>query len=175
MTATTLQRPATHESNEYFKLYINQVKGNDIIASLSEGQKLMESFCRLIPSDKWNYRYAENKWTIKEVVMHIIDTERVMAYRALRIARNDQTPLPGFEQDGFIANAKTFNRTPESLLAEYMAVRAATIALFIHFDEEMFSRMGTASGYPISVRALAYIIAGHEAHHLAIIRERYLV
>ncbi len=174
MTATTLQRPALHESNEYFKLYINKVAGNDIIASLSKGQKMMESFCRLIPSDKWDYRYAEDKWTIKEVVMHIIDTERVMAYRALRIARGDQTPLPGFDQDDFIATSKTYKRSPESLLAEYMAVRSATISMFIHFDEEMFGRMGTASGYPISVRALAYIIAGHETHHLAIIKERYL-
>ncbi|MGB0931002.1 MAG: DinB family protein [Chitinophagales bacterium] len=174
MTATTLQRPDIHESNDYFKRYINKVVGNDIVASLSKGQKMMESFCRLIPSEKWDYRYAEDKWTIKEVVMHIIDTERIMAYRALRIARNDKTSLPGFEQDDYIANSKTHKRSPESLLAEYMAVRSATLSLFIHFDEEMFKRMGTASGYPISVRALAYIIAGHETHHLAIVQERYL-
>lgn len=173
MTAT-LQRPAPHESNDYFKRYINKVPNSDIIASLSEGQKEMEQFCQQIPSNKWEHRYAEGKWTIKEVLMHIIDTERIMAYRALCIARNDQTSLPGFDQDDYILPSNANLRSPESLLAEYKAVRAATIALFVHFDQTMFTRMGTANNSPISPRALAYIIAGHEIHHLAIVRERYL-
>ena len=173
MTAT-LQRPALNESNDYFRLYINKVAGNDIIAALSRGQKMMEDFCKYIPSDKWDYRYAEGKWTIREVLAHIIDTERVMTYRALRIARNDKTPLPGFEQDDYTQYSNANKRSPESLLAEYMAVRAASLALFLNFDDEMFGRIGTASGYPISPRALAYIIAGHEIHHLAIVREKYL-
>ncbi|MEZ4884112.1 MAG: DinB family protein [Chitinophagales bacterium] len=175
MTTIKLQRPALHESNDYFKRYINKVATNDIIAALSEGQKAMEHFCQYIPADKWDYRYAEGKWTIKEILLHIIDTERIMAYRALRIARNDKTALPEFEQDDFILYCNANERSPESLLAEYMAVRASTISLFLHFDDEMWGRMGTASNYPISARALAYIIAGHEIHHLAIVKERYLV
>ena len=171
---TTLQRPALNESSEYFRLYINKVAGNDIIAALAEGQKTVEQFCRQIPAEKWDFRYAEGKWNIREVLAHLIDTERVMAYRALRVARNDKTPMPGFEQDDYTQYSNANNRSSESLLAEYMAVRASTLALFLNFDEEMFGRIGTASGHPASARASAYIIAGHEIHHLAIIKEKYL-
>lgn len=171
---TTLQRPTAQEYNEYYKGYIDKVTTNDIIAALSDGQKEMEHFCQQVPFNKWEYRYAEGKWTVKEVLMHIIDTERIMAYRALRVARNDKTSLAGFNQDDYIPTSNANLRTPDSLLAEYKAVRASTLALFLHFDEEMFSRIGTANGSPISPRALAFIIAGHEIHHWAILREKYL-
>ncbi len=171
---TTLQRPDLNESSEYFRLYINKVAGNDIIAALSQGQKTMEQFCQQIPAEKWDFRYAEGKWTIREVLAHLIDTERIMAYRALRVARNDKTPMPGFEQDDYTRYSNANNRSPESLLAEYMSVRAASLALFLNFDDEMFGRIGTASGHPSSPRASAYVIAGHEIHHLAILKEKYL-
>ncbi len=171
----TLQRPTAQEYNDYYKGYIDKVASSDIIAALSDGQKEMERFCQHVPANKWGYRYAAGKWTIKEVLMHIIDTERIMAYRALRVARNDKTSLAGFNQDDYIPTSNANLRSPDSLLAEYKAVRASTIALFLHFDNEMFARISTANESPISARALAFIIAGHEIHHWAILRERYLI
>ena len=119
-------------------------------------------------------RYEPGKWSIKEVVGHVSDTERVMGYRLLRIGRGDVTPLPGFEQDPYVAAAGADRRPLASLLAELEAVRAATLALVESLPAEAWERRGTASGNPVSARALAYIIAGHAAHHHAVLRERYL-
>jgi hypothetical protein len=119
------------------------------------------------------HAYAPGRWTVKEVIGHIADTERVMAYRALRIARGDRTPLPGFEQDPYVAVAELNDRPLPELLAELAAVRAATVALFTGIPTAAWTRMGTASDAPCSVRALAYIIAGHELHHRALLHERY--
>jgi hypothetical protein len=118
-------------------------------------------------------RYAPEKWSIKEVVGHLIDTERVMSYRALRIARGDQTPLASFDENAFVRHAQFDGRSTASLLDEWRSVRDASVRLFEGFSPEVNMRRGTASGAEISVRALAYIIAGHELHHRAILRERY--
>jgi hypothetical protein len=127
-----------------------------------------------VPEEKLSYRYAEGKWTIKEIMAHLIDDERIYAYRALRFARNDQTELPGFDQDDYAIESAANERSLDDLLEEFAAVRRSTIALFNSFDERVWTRSGVASGNVMSVRAAAYHIAGHELRHLNIIKERYL-
>ncbi|MEM9820426.1 MAG: DinB family protein [Bacteroidota bacterium] len=170
-----LQRPTTQASSSYFKRYIDQVEGNDILKALLEQKANTLQFAQDLPGDKWEWAYAPNKWTIKEVMIHLIDTERVFAYRALRFARHDQTPLPGFEQDDYVIGARASQRSVASVLREYQAVRAASLALFESLDEAAMLNIGTASNSPFSPLALAYVIAGHELHHMKIIQERYLV
>jgi DinB superfamily len=119
------------------------------------------------------FRYAPEKWSVKQVVGHLCDVERVFGYRALRIARADATPLPGFDEDAWAANAGSDARDMADLVAEYRALRASTLALFASFDEAAYARRGTANGHPISVRALAHVIAGHERAHVAMLHERY--
>lgn len=120
------------------------------------------------------YRYAEAKWTIKEILVHIVDDERIYAYRALRFARNDRTELPGFEQDDYTRASHANARSLTNIFEEYEAARSATIAMFNGFDDGALLRSGVANGTVMSVRAAAYHIAGHELHHVSIIRERYL-
>ncbi|MEM8907585.1 MAG: DinB family protein, partial [Bacteroidota bacterium] len=129
MMSTFLQRPQPHESSDYYKNYIRQVEGQDILSTLKHLQSQTEAFFQSIPTDKWTYAYAPGKWTIKELVIHLLDTERIMAYRALRIARNDQTPMPGFEQDDYVPQAFADKRSVASLIEEYRTVRAASITL----------------------------------------------
>ena len=171
---TTLKKPEAKESADYYKKYIGLVDGNDFVRVLEMLMPKTAAFLNALDAAKWNYRYAEGKWSIKEVMLHVLDTERIMAYRALCIARNDKTPLPGFEQDDYIPFMDTENRSPKSIIEEYMAVRKATIEMFRYFNDDMLNRIGTASGNPCTPRALGYIIAGHELHHMSIIRERYL-
>ena len=128
---------------------------------------------RGISEERAGFRYAPEKWSIREVVGHLLDTERVMAYRALRIARGDTTPLAGFEENSYVEAAGFDARPLPDLVAEFGLVRTATLALLRGFDEVAFQRRGTASGWPVSVRALAFIIAGHERHHAGLLRERY--
>ena len=171
----TLKRPEPKESNDYYKTYISKVVGDNFLNVLEMLVPKTVALLSSLDDSKWNYRYADGKWSIKEVMMHVVDTERIMAYRALRIARNDKTPMPGFEQDDYIPFTNAENRSPESIIAEYKAVRRATIELYKYFNDEMLSRVGTASGNSFTPRALGYVIAGHELHHLGILRERYLV
>ncbi len=169
-----LKRPADKESHDYFKLYINQVPGDDFVQTLKNSLVSTYTLLKSLDASTWDFRYDEGKWTIKEVMIHIMDTERIFAYRALRISRNDMTPLPGFEQDDYAPHYDANNRSIKSILKEFKAVRKATIAMFRNFNDEMFERIGTASDHPVSARALGYMIAGHEIHHIRIIRERYL-
>jgi hypothetical protein len=127
-----------------------------------------------LPEERLLYRYAKDKWTIKEILVHIIDDERIYGYRALRFARNDKTDLPGFDQDDYTLSSRANERSIENILAEYEAVRHATIALFNGLPENSFMRMGVANRNKATVRALAYHIAGHELHHVNIIKEKYL-
>ncbi len=170
----THQRPAAQESHDYYKLYIGQVPGDDFMSVLNNLNTSTTQLLENLPTEKWDYRYAEGKWSIREVLLHIIDTERIMAHRALRIARNDMTPMPGFDQDDYIPYCDADARSIPSLLQEYRAVRAATLAQFDYFNDEMLARIGTASERPFSPRALGFIIAGHELHHLNVLHERYL-
>ena len=169
----TPRKPQANESGEYFKRYINLVETENIVAALKNQLTDIEQFFREWPRNKWDHAYAEGKWTIKEVLIHMMDAERILAYRALRIARNDATSLPGFDQDEFTPFMNAANRSAESIMSEYRAVRMATIALVENLDDAASYRIGTASNDPASPLAMAFVIAGHEIHHMNIIREKY--
>jgi hypothetical protein len=124
--------------------------------------------------DKFDYRYAEGKWTIKEIIQHIIDTERIFAYRALRISRNDQTPLPGFDENDFANNTAAQTRGLQDLLTEFSAVRHSNLLLFKSFSDEQLLQVGIASEHSISVRAIGFILIGHQKYHQKVFEERYL-
>lgn len=168
------RRPALEEIPDFYQNYVKQVEGDKIELILDDARKETLAFLALLPDEKWTYAYAPEKWTIKEVLLHLTDTERVFAYRILRMSRGDETPLPGFDQNVFVPNSDANNRSIASIIAEYRAVREATLQLIRYFTPEMWERKGTASGVPFSPLTIAFITAGHEAHHLRIIRERYL-
>jgi hypothetical protein len=168
-----LVRPESTEYPPFYETYVSKVQGGDVISHL-ESQRLQTAQLFAASTERdGNFRYAPGKWTIKEVVGHLSDSERIFSYRALRIARGDQTPLPGFEQDDYVKNGNFGEQSLADLVAEYGAVRVATLALLRSFNAEAWSRRGTASNNPITVRALAFIIAGHELHHRDILKERY--
>ena len=165
-----MRRP---ETSEYAEYYIRQVPGTDLLRVLeSERLKMAQAFAGR-PEGEGNFRYAPGKWTVKETLGHIADTERIFTYRALRIGRDDKTPLPGFEQDDFIRSAGFAERTLADLAEEFDSVRGATLTLFRSFGEETWSRRGVASQKEVTARALGFITAGHQIHHRAILEERY--
>jgi len=169
-----LERPGEGEYLPYYAGYIARVPAGDIVAILREqGQSLLE-LLRHVPAASADYAYAPGKWSIKEVIGHLADAERVFAYRALRFARADATPLPGFDENEWMPTAHYGARALAHIEAEFAAVRAATIALLDGLPEEAWTRWGEANGHSITVRALAAITAGHELHHREILRERYL-
>ena len=163
-----------NEYNSYYKTYIDSATNLNIVEGLKQNLDSVVAFYSAIPHDKHDFAYAEGKWTIKAILLHIIDTERIFTYRALRIARLDKTPLMGYEQDDYAVTAKAGSRTLMNILEEYKAVRHAPIALYNSFDSVSLAQIGEASGFPISVRAIGYILTGHENHHNQIIVERYL-
>jgi uncharacterized damage-inducible protein DinB len=169
-----MERPTPNEYNPYFEGYINQVPEGNIISLMESQLDDTIRFLKEIPLEKHDYRYAENKWTVKEVLGHIIDCERIFSYRALRIARNDKTPLPGFEQDDYIKHANFSQLKFEDLIEQFFGLRKSTLLMFESFEEEYFTRIGVSNNHEISSRALAYIIVGHVTHHINIIKERYL-
>lgn len=162
------------EYNPYYKGYIERYDGKPIIEALVAQKELCSRFFNEFPVDKSEYRYEEGKWTPKEIFLHINDTERVMAYRALRFSRNDLAPLVGFEQDDYVEHGAAADRTIQDLQLEFDHIRSSTISLFQHLPQGKMTNIGTASDSPISVRALGYIILGHVDHHYQIIKERYL-
>jgi uncharacterized damage-inducible protein DinB len=166
--------PEAHEYNPYYEQYIAKSKGENVIETLLEGLSKVTELINSLTDAQLRSAYAEGKWTIKEVIQHMMDTERIFCYRALRFARNDKTNLPGFEQDDFVPYSGANDRDAKALLQEYSAIRHATIALFRSFSDEMLVRVGTAANSNMSVRAAVYIVAGHEKHHMNIINERYL-
>ena len=169
-----IARPEKNEYAAFYETYISLVKGDDILSVLKQNKIETQNILAEITEEKAHFRYAENKWSIKELVGHIIDTERIFAYRALRFARNDQTPVEGFSQDPYIKNADFDNCRFTDLIAEFAFVRDANILMFQNFPDKAWTRTGTASENLVSVRALAYMIAGHELHHVNILKERYL-
>ncbi len=160
--------------NPYYKTYIEKVGDVALLDALKKQCDNFPKFMASIPKEKLTYAYAENKWTILEALQHIIDTERIFQYRALRFSRNDKTPLPGFDQDFYVPESMANKKSIALMIAEYKSVREATIHLFTHFDERILKRVGMASDSPMSVGALGFIICGHQRHHRDIIRERYL-
>jgi hypothetical protein len=177
-TATSVKasatKPGKSEFLPYYDRYIGLVPDGDVISTLTTQMAETQALLRALPASVATYRYAPDKWSVNEVVGHMIDSERIFASRALRFARNDATPLPGFEQDDYVRNS-SFDAFPLSEVAsELDAVRQSTLFLFRHMDEQSWTRRGIANNAEVSVRALAYIIAGHELHHCEIIRTRYL-
>lgn len=165
-----------NEYAPYYAQYIKSIeqKGKSIIESLIDSQKDFDITLRAVSKEKEDYAYAEGKWTLKEVIQHIIDTERVFCYRALCFARNDKTELPGFDQDFFVVNDNSNERDYNDLLDEMDILRKGTILLFKSFTDESLLRIGVGSGNKMSVRALGYLFSGHQEHHLNVIKERYL-
>lgn len=162
------------EFAEYYVQYINNVQCLDIVEALENNlDEVIDLVQDEIPEEKYKYRYQPKKWSIQEIIQHLIDAERIFAYRALRIARFDQTPLAGFEEDDYVKVCNADHRSMEDLLQEFVLVRKSTIKLFESFTEEMLLHKGTASNNPISVRAIGYIIPGHCIHHQNVIKERY--
>lgn len=178
MTAMTgaprATRPGADEHAPYYGAYVGKVPDGDVVRTLAAQIGETAALLRGIPEAGAGHRYAEGKWSIREVVGHVADAERIFAYRALRFARGDGTELPGFDEAAFVARSRLDHRTLGSLVDELLAVRGATVALFDHLFPEEWDRRGTANGKVMSVRALAWVIAGHERHHVAVLRERYL-
>ena len=170
-----IEKPKDGEYPAYAIIYMKLVPNDGLLLKhLSDGFDNIKKLILSLPVEKLLYRYANNKWTIKEVLVHIIDDERIYAYRALCFARNEKTPLPGFEQDDYVAFSNANDRSIENILQEYEAVRKATIALYEGLDDEALLRSGIANNNKATVAALGYHIAGHELHHLNIIKEKYL-
>lgn len=162
------------EYNPYYHNYILALGEVDLMEELENGTKDFLSLMDNVPDEKLGFSYAPGKWTLAESLVHMIDTERVFQYRALRFARNDTTNLPGFDQDAYVPNSNAGARSKSDIVEDYKAVRRSTLTLFKSFTPDMFLRKGVASGSQMSVRALGFIICGHQAHHLGIAKERYL-
>jgi hypothetical protein len=173
MTTHSIQRPQADEHAPYYGKYIAQVPDGDLVSLLREQLVDTVSLVRGA-ADRADFAYAPGKWTLKESIGHLSDVERVMSYRALRVARGDRTNLPGFDENAYVANANFASRTLDDLLEELQVVRASTIQLARHLSPGELARRGTANGNEVSARALFYIIAGHERHHVQLFRDKYL-
>jgi hypothetical protein len=172
---TYAKRPETGEFAPFYAPYITRVPEGDIADILESQIKTHTAKLRTIPEERGTFRYQPGKWSINDVVNHMSDTERVQSYRLMRVARGDKTPLPGFEENDYAAIAGADGRDLSEIIDELEAVRRATILLVRSFDPEVWPRRGVANTYDVSAQALAYIIAGHELHHMNILRERYNV
>jgi len=165
---------ATTEYKSYYQTYISKAGQHKLLDGLELSFNNTLDFYNTLPSEKLEYAYADGKWTIKEIIQHLIDTERVFTYRALSIGRGDSTNLPGFDENAFAANSSANKRTMLSLIEEYTHLRNASLQLYNSFSNEMLLETGIASGGNLSVRAIGFILIGHETHHCEVIRERYL-
>ena len=174
MTTASATRPPAAEYKPYFGTYIDKVPDGDVIAALEAGIATTRKLLASVSEERAGFRYAPGKWSVKEVLGHMSDTERIFTYRLLAFARGDVTPLPGFDENAYTP-AQESDRVPFAwLLDEFVAVRAATLALLKVLPPAAWARVGVASGHPLSARASAWIIAGHEIHHRAVLEARYL-
>ena len=169
----TIARPQPGEYAPYYEHYIGLVQGEDILDTLDQQRREMMLLLCGRDDEEGDFRYAPDKWSAKEVLGHVCDSERIFAYRALRISRADATPIEGFEQDDYVRNGPFAQRPLADLVEDFIAVRRATVSLLRNLDEAAWSRRGIANKNEVSVRALAYIIAGHELHHRRILEEKY--
>ncbi|MCZ6598438.1 MAG: DinB family protein [Planctomycetota bacterium] len=174
MPTESRKRPARDEYHEFYDEYVSLVPDGDVVAILKDQRDEVLALLDGLPAEKHDHRYAPGKWSIKQVLGHLIDTERIFAFRALHIARGDAQPLPGMDQDEWMATADFGRRPLASLLDEYGHLRSASIGLFEGFDEEVLGRVGTANDVRFTVRTFPYIMAGHERHHVEVLKERYL-
>ena len=170
---TTIPRPRADEHTPYYARYIGLVPDGDLVEILRSQQQETVRLLRPLSEERARFAYAPGKWTVKEVIGHISDGERIFAYRALRFARGDAQPLMGFDENTYVPAGRFNDRALVDLLDEFEAIRTATIHLLRHLNDEELARSGPANNNPISVRALAYVIAGHERHHVKLLRERY--
>jgi len=168
-------RPEKTEYAEFYANYVSLVNEIDIVSALQNQPDELKDLLADVSAEKENFRYAENKWSVKELLGHIVDGERVFSYRALRISRGDETPLAGFEENFYVANSNFGNSNVADLLEEFSLLRQSNVLLFKNLTDQMWLRSGTASNALVSVRALAFIMVGHVSHHTKILRERYLI
>lgn len=169
-----ITKPTPQEYASYYGNYISKVQSDNLLEALHLNTGDFTEFICNIPTTKGDYAYAPGKWTVKEVLLHIIDAERIFAYRALRFARNDKTELPGFDEDDYVPYSNASTRSLLSLQEEFSAVRQASLTLFRSFDEAAFMRSGIASKNTMSVRALGFVIIGHAEHHRLVMMEKYI-
>lgn len=169
-----IKRPNSSDYPAYYEPYVKLVSDDNVLRLMESQILAMQAFLSEIPEDKEDWTYEEGKWTLKEVIGHVIDTERIMAYRALRFARNDKTELPGFDEKTYVQHGDFNKRSLYDLAHEFAVVREATLYLFRNLDEAALERKGTASGKEVSVRGLIFIVAGHAMHHINVIKSRYL-
>lgn len=169
-----MMRPNPGDYDPYFERYIKLVEGNNIIKILYEQSKITRELIDSISDYKGNYRYADDKWTIKEVIGHILDSERILAYRALSLARGEKKSLPGFDHNDYVRDGNFNRRELTELSFEFKLLRESNLLMFKNFSEEMLCKKGLADEASVTVLALLYIIAGHEKHHLNVLEEKYL-
>lgn len=174
MSVWDKEYPSKSEYANYYAGYVSNVPKENIIETLNSQMHEMYTFINAIPGDKAFFSYEDGKWTIKQVIGHMIETERVFAYRALAFSRRDPNPLPSMEQDNYVKFSNYNSRTIHNLANEYLAVRISSTHLFQNMTKEMLSLKGTASGVEFTVRSIPFIIAGHELHHIDVIKEKYL-
>lgn len=173
MSTTLSPRPASDEYLSYYERYISLVPDGNLVELLAEQNRETVRLLSEVDDNRALYAYAPGKWTIKEVVGHLSDAERIFAHRALRFARSDGQPLPGFDENAYVPAGRFNERPIADLVDEFRAIRASTVHLFRYLNDEELARRGIANNNPISVRALAFVIAGHERHHAKLLRERY--
>ena len=169
-----ISRPEPDEFDDFYAGYVGSVEGDDALRVLAAQATELPELLGALDDRGARYRYAEGKWSIKELLGHLIDTERIFVYRALSIARGERAPLPGMDQDDYVRQGRFDARPLAELLDEYGHVRRSTLALFAGLDEAAWERRGVANDVPVTVRALAFILAGHQAHHTKVLRDRYL-
>jgi len=169
-----MNRPKKNEYAEFYAGYVSLVEETDISAALLNQTNDLQQLFAEISEEKGDYRYAAGKWSVRELLGHVVDGERVFSYRALRISRGDETPLAGFEENFYVANSNFSNIKLADTLEEFSLLRQSNVLFFKNLTDEMWGKSGTASGATISVRALAYVMVGHLRHHVNILRERYL-
>jgi len=169
-----MSRPILSRIPEWFHRYVNQVPENDLMEAMKKQTPVFINLFESIPVEKRDYRYGPDKWTIKEMLQHIMDAERIFAYRGLCIARKDATPLPGFDENTYADNSKAGTRDWNEMMEEFKVVRRSSEILFGSFDEEQLESSGTANNNPIYVLAIGFVLLGHVNHHVKILKERYL-
>ncbi len=169
-----IERPTDLDPNVYFTNYLNKAKGNDLIQELENSAQEIIDLLKQVSTEKETYRYAEGKWTIKQLIQHIVDAERIFAYRALRISRKDTTSLPGYDEDLLAANDFTSELTLKQIIDDFVNVRRATITLFKNMNPEALDFAGEGNGFKLTPRYIGWIVIGHLTHHIDVLHERYL-
>ena len=168
-----IDRPAATEYPSYFEGYVSRVSESDVVAALERQPEELQRALSAVSPERSTYRYAPGKWSIRQVVGHLVDAERAFGYRAMCVARGDTTPLPGFDEESYASNAGHDDRDLAALLAEFDALRRSHILMLRGLSDAAWTRLGNANGHPVSVRAQAFIMAGHVRHHLAVLESRY--